>query len=95
MVWLGLHKDLDSENSGEIPYSMTAIKLIKSTTNFNTVGCIVIDLKSDFLENTLDSFTIRKGEEIHLLSPDGRDQTNTDAASNDKPIIEESFIRTY
>lgn len=93
LVWLGLHKDLDSENSGEIPYSMTAIKLIKSTTNFNTVGCIVIDLKSDFLENTLDSFTIRKGEEIHLLSPDGRDQTNTDAASNDKPIIEESFYQ--
>ncbi len=93
LIWLGLHKELDSENSGEIPYSMTAIKLIKSTTTFNTVGCFVIDLKNDFLVNTLDSFTIRKGEEIHLLSTDGRDQTNTDAVSNDKPIIEESFYQ--
>ena len=93
LVWLGAHKDLDSEISDEITYSMTAIKLIKSTTSFNTVGCVVIDLKNDFLENTLDSFTIRKGEEIHLLSPDGRDQTNTNAASNDKPMVEESFYQ--
>ncbi|NMA65377.1 MAG: methyl-accepting chemotaxis protein [Clostridiaceae bacterium] len=93
LVWLGLHKELDSGNSDEISYSMTAIKLIKSTTTFNTIGCIVIDLKSDFLKSTLDSFTIRNGEEIHLISPDGRDQTNTDAASNDKPIIEDAFYQ--
>ncbi len=94
LVWLGFHKDLDSGNSDERTYSMTAIKLIKSTTTFNTVGCIVIDLKNDFLNSILDNFTIRKGEEIHLISPDGRDQTNLDTVSNsDMLITEEAFYQ--
>lgn len=93
LIWLGLHEELDSGDYNEFGYSMTAIRLIKSSKTFNTVGCIVIDLKNDFIESTLNSFTIRKGEEIHLISPDGRDQTNTDAAPGEKPIVEEYFYQ--
>lgn len=93
LIWLGLHKELDSGDSDASGYSMTAVRLIRSAEKFNTAGCIVIDLKSDFIKNTLNSFTIRRGEEIHLVSPDGRDQTNTDADTGDRPITEEYFYK--
>jgi len=93
LLWLGFHKELDSEAGEEILYSMTAVKLIKSTTTFNTIGCIVIDLKSDLLKNTFKNLSLREGEEIHLISPDGRDQVSLDGAVQDGSVTEESFYQ--
>jgi Methyl-accepting chemotaxis protein len=101
LVWTGLHSDLDkfkTSSSSENPkYCASVLRAMKSTSTGKIVAYLVIDIKSDFLNEffTKMSGKLGSGSEIHLVSPDGRDFSSVDTIKDEKSakIIDQKFYK--
>lgn len=82
IVWVGVHPVLDEKFGSQIfkthkrPYSLSVLRLVKSTSSSQNLGFLLIDIKSEYMENFLDSIDLGNQSEIHLISPDGTDLSN-------------------
>lgn len=86
-VWLGSHKEIDDKlGITQKNYSVTALKEIKSTTNGELLGILIIDLKMGMIQEFLDGMNLGKGGEVHLVSPDKADFVN-DGTDNESVLI--------
>ena len=75
--WFGFHKDLDKlNNTTANTYSISMMRLIKSTTTMEVIGLLVIDVKPEVVTNLSNSIKLTDKQQIHLVSPDGRIITN-------------------
>ena len=81
-VWVGEHPVLDEKYGSQVlktskrTYSLSVLRLVKSTSSSKTLGFLLIDIKSEYLESFLDSIDLGNQSEIHLISPDGTDLSN-------------------
>ena len=78
VVWLGKHEDLDKLTGIDAKnYSLSLVRIIKNLQANTTVGVMVIDIKADVILSMLNGINLGIGSEIHLISPDSKDMTNT------------------
>lgn len=83
-VWIGEHEDLDKETgTSSETYSLCMVRAIKSMQANTLIGVLVIDIKNDAIRSTLDSINLGTNSEIHLVSPDNRDLSNTPEESEE------------
>ncbi len=72
-AWVGSHTELDSANNySTSDFAASAIRLIRSTTTMETVGMLVIDIKSETISDLVAGINLGKNQRIFLMSPDGR-----------------------
>ena len=77
VLWLGRHEEFDSlTGTSSDKYSITAVKIIKNINSNKIIGLLIIDLKTNAIQNMLDNINLGEKSEIHLISPDSRDLTN-------------------
>ncbi len=75
--WFGYHKELDTLNSSTSDnYAVSFMKYIKSLTSMETIGLLVVDIKTDTITDLIDSIELGKNQLIHFVTPDGRVITN-------------------
>lgn len=72
-VWVGWHKELDELNTTTTKYSMSCIRLFKNMNTGKAVGLLIIDVKTEPIEELMSGIQLGESGEIHLLSPDSRD----------------------
>lgn len=72
-IWVGWHKELDELNNNETEYSMSCIRLFKNMNTGKPIGLIVVDIKTEPIEELMSGIQLGESGEIHLLSPDSRD----------------------
>ena len=75
--WVGSHPEID-ENRSEIrdqkTYGLSLIRLLKHMDmGVSKEALLIIDIKSSFIEETLQQINLGNNSELHLVSPDGRD----------------------
>ncbi len=89
-VWVSMHSELDNmkDDKSSVNYGMSLVRLLKNVLN-EPVGIIVIDIKSNSLNDTLNDISLGTGDayEVHLISPDGIDITpKTQSPEDKKPV---------
>lgn len=75
--WFGFHEEIDKINKTESDiYSLSLMRIVRNISTMEEVGLIVIDINPDVISNLMGSINLAKGQQIHLVSPDGRVITN-------------------
>lgn len=91
-AWFGSHKELDeilvSDNSS---YSLTYMRIVRSTATLDNVGLIVIDLKPSVIQDLSERTKASDQQLIHIISPDGRIFTNGVDSSETGNITKQDF----
>jgi methyl-accepting chemotaxis protein len=91
-TWVGYHTDLDKlSNSSSSNYSVSELRLIRSTSTMETIGMLVIDIKFESISNLFAGINLGKNQQIHLVSPDGRVITNGKDVNN-SDLIKQEFM---
>lgn len=75
MVWLGNHSELDEITKVKTKnnFTISAARIIKSTSFAKHIGFLLIDLKLNIIDSLFDNMDLAEGSEIHFVSPDGYD----------------------
>lgn len=90
--WFGIHEDFDKLNNTTTDiYSMSLLRLIKSTVTRDTIGLLIIDIKPEVISGISNSTNLTKDQQIHLISPDKRIFTNGKDTTLTSKIVEEKF----
>jgi methyl-accepting chemotaxis protein len=77
-IWVGIHPYLDGLiGIKDSVYSLSYIRYLYSITN-KPVGCLVIDISSKFIEDTLASSGFQPGSSLAFVTGDGREITSGD-----------------
>ncbi len=91
--WFGYHKDLDAlNNTTDSNYSLSYMRLIRSTKKMENLGLLVFDLKPEVITNLNESIRLADNQQIHLVSPDGRVFTNgTDVSATSTLTVQKFY----
>ena len=90
--WFGYHKDLDAlNNTADSNYSLSYMRLIRSTKKMENLGLLVFDLKPEVITNLNESIQLADNQQIHLVSPDGRVFTNGTDVSATSTLTAQKF----
>ena len=78
-VWLGSHAELEEASGIDIKKALkiSCSRVLKNPMNNKTYGIAVIDIKPEFAKSILDSIDLGEGGELHIISPDGYDFSDT------------------
>ena len=92
--WFGAHNEFDKiTNLSTEKYSMSFIKIIKSTSSMSDTGLMIIDLKPKVITDLMDGINIAESQLIQLVSPDGRVITNKDGMGGNSDIVSQQFYK--
>lgn len=90
--WFGIHEDFDKLNATSTDiYSMSLMKLIKSTRTRETIGLLIIDIKPEVISGLSNSTNLTKEQQVHLISPDKRVFTNGNDMNITSKLVEQKF----
>ena len=90
--WFGTHEELDKLNNNTTDnYSLSMMRLIRSTSTMDTIGLLVIDINPEVVTNLSASLKLTDKQLIHLVTPDGRVYTDGLDMSKTSNIIKQKF----
>lgn len=90
--WFGLHTELDTLNKTTNDfYTLSFMRLIKSTQTLQTTGMLVIDIKPDTINELQAGIRLSEQQQIHLISPDGRVITNGEDVTATSSLPKQEF----
>lgn len=91
-IWVGWHKELDELGNNNTNYSMACVRLLKNMNTGTPIGLIVIDIKTEPIEELMSGIQLGESGEIHLLSPDGRDIASIHFITEEKEAMSQEEI---
>lgn len=92
--WFGKHPELDELNKNSIAgYSLSYVRLIKSTVTNNIAGMLVIDIKPDTIKNLQSRIKLADSQLIYIISPDERIISDGKDDTSDNSIIKQDFYK--
>ena len=92
ILWFGRHEELDGLfNTKQDQYAFSAVRIVKPSSINPVTYLFVADIKMDELKKTLGDIKLGENAEIHLISPDLRDISNTPDGGSASVISGESF----
>lgn len=71
-TWFTRHSDLDAIPDNPT-YAMSLMRIINSTSNGDSKGIVIIDVRKEIVDNLLKSISLGSTSQIHLVGPDGID----------------------
>lgn len=91
ILWLGKHDEIDKLINSN--YSISAVRIIKSANSNKVIGLLIIDLKTDAIQNMLNDIKLGGKCEVHLVSPDNRDMSNNLLDNKTSDITGQTFFK--
>jgi len=99
LVWFGRHPELDEKlKVNPSTYAISAGRLLKKISSQQDIGILIIDVKSEEIENILKDVKLGQNGEIHIISPDERDISSAagseNAAAQDVSLTSSPFFKS-
>jgi methyl-accepting chemotaxis protein len=92
--WFGKHPELDELNKNSMAeYSLSYIKLIKSTINNKIIGMLVIDIKPNTIIDLQSKIKLSIGQLLYLISPDERVILNGKDEATGNSVTKQDFYK--
>jgi len=77
-IWLGMHPSIDGElNNSSADYCISLVKKFIDI-NYKNAGYIIIDIKDEFIKNTMQEANLGEGSILGFITQDGREILNQD-----------------
>lgn len=92
--WYGRHQEIDELNKTmSNDYSLSYIRLVRSTHVTGLVGMLVIDIKPDVIKDLELKLKLSDKQLIYFTSPDGKVILNGSDEVSENSIIEQDFYK--
>ncbi|NMA34397.1 MAG: methyl-accepting chemotaxis protein [Clostridiaceae bacterium] len=93
-AWRGLHPEIDGKLGLSVDsYSMSFVRYIRNATTMQTVGLLVIDVKSEVIRELCEAQMMHDGQQFILVTPDSRVIANGDDVTGTSTLTEQGFYR--
>jgi methyl-accepting chemotaxis protein len=94
-AWFGKHDEFDKFISSNATfYGLSYMRMIKNVYSMGYIGMLVIDIKPPVVSELMADIKLaEKGQEIYLVSPDGRVIVNGKDAAGDDRLVEQKFFK--
>ena len=93
--WFGKHQELDAlnKNTSMDYYSLSYVRLVRSTYSFEIVGMLVIDMNPQTITELEANIKLAQGQLIYVVSPDGRVTVNGKDETGENSITKQDFYK--
>ena len=93
-AWRGLHPEIHGKLGLSVDsYSMSFVRYIRNATTMQTVGLLVIDVKSEVIRELCEAQMMHDGQQFILVTPDSRVIANGDDVTGTSTLTEQGFYR--
>ncbi|MGE5615134.1 MAG: methyl-accepting chemotaxis protein [Bacillota bacterium] len=93
-AWFGNHSELDQLNSSSNKtYSLSYMRLIRSTVTLETIGMLVIDLKPEIITELSEGINISDNQMIYFVTNDERVFCNGADVTETSTVTQQDFYR--
>ncbi len=91
-IWIGEHKEFDELcNTNKKQYSISLLRIIKSSTVNKAIGLLVIDIKLKTVTEVLDKVNLDSRQQIYLTTSDGRIINSGTDTDNGSQLLKHDF----
>jgi methyl-accepting chemotaxis protein len=93
-AWFGLHPEIDEKlGLAADSYSLSFVRFIRNATTMQTVGLLVIDVRSEVIDELCESQVVHSGQQFILVTNDNRVIANGVDVTGTSTLTEQDFYK--